>query len=245
MIPLKGMVWYLFLIFTAVGFYVMPFGVGAAEVNAWVKVPGLREALLLLLGQADALWMLMASVNVYLYMIKREGLAVARRWALLIIIGSAMLEWTGATTGFPFGPYVYSKNFGALIGGVLPFTIPLAWVVVVMASRYAVLALFPKLNRWWLSLGVGFLALLTDLNMEPVAWKVRAYWTWYPYDPAPPLWPPWQNYLSWFVAAFVFNALLRGERVSSATVSARKPITVLCLMNAMFLAVHLVSWWRS
>ena len=245
LLPFRGMIWQLFLIFTAVGFYVMPFGVGAAEVKAWVKVPGLREALLLLLGHADAFWMLMASINVYFYMIEREGLAVARRWALWIIAGSALLEWTGTVTGYPFGPYLYTKNFGALIGGVLPFTIPLAWVVVVMASRYAVLSLWPRINRWQLSLGVGLLALLTDLNMEIVAWKARSYWIWYPYDPSPPPWPPLQNYVSWFVAAFVFNFMLRGESVAGASKSARKPVIVLTLMNAMFLAVHLVRWWRS
>lgn len=242
--PLGGLVWQLFIVFTAVGFYVMPSGIGAAEIKEWVKVPGLREALLLFLGYADALWMFLAAVNIYFYMIEREGLAVARRWALLIIVGSGLLEWVGTRTGYPFGPYIYTSNFGPLIGGVLPCTIPLAWVVVVMASRYTVLALFPALNRWLLSLGVGLLALVTDLNMELVAWKVRAYWIWYPHDPAPPLWPPWQNFLSWFMAAYVLNALLDGGRVAGIAKSAHKPVVVLLLMNAMFIAVHLVRWWR-
>lgn len=242
--PLADLIWIFFLIFTGVGFVVMPLGIGPVEVQRWVGVSGLREALLLLLGQADAIWMVLAAVNIYFYTVQREGLSTARRWAAIVLVGSAVLEWIGVRTGFPFGPYVYTDNFGARLLGVLPFTIPLAWLVVVLCSRYLVLALLPRLNPWLLSLAVGGLALLTDLNMEPVAWKVRAYWVWYPADPAPPLFPPWQNYLSWFLAASVFAALLRGGRLTGR-ISARRPILVLLLINSLFLLVHLVRFWRS
>lgn len=244
-IPLLSLLWIIFLIFTTVGFVVMPLGIGAVEVQQWVKNSGLQQTLILLLKHADSFWMLLAAVNVYFYMIEREGLVTARRWALLLIIASGVLEWTGTVTGFPFGPYIYTDNFGGRIGGVLPYAIPLAWLVVVMCSRYALLAFFPKLNPWFLSLGVALMALITDVNMEPVAWKVRAYWLWYPHDPAPPHWPPWQNYASWFVAAFLLNLALRGERVAGERVSALRPITVLALINTLFIAVHLVQWWRS
>lgn len=242
--PLAGLLWIFFLIFTAVGFIVMPLNIGAVEVRRWVALPGLREALLLLLKQADAIWMLLAAINVYFYMVKREGLSTARSWAAIILVGSALLEWVGATTGFPFGPYRYTDNFGARIGGVLPYTIPLAWLVVVICSRYLVLSFFSELTPWLLSAAVGSLALLTDLNMEPIAWKVRAYWVWYPFDPKPPLWPPWQNYLSWFVAAGVLNLALRGGRLASG-VSARKPMVVFGLINLLFLFVHAVRLWRA
>jgi uncharacterized membrane protein len=242
-IAFQEALWPLFLVFTAVGFAVMPFGIGEAQLGAWLPAGPAREALGLFLGASDAIWITLAAANVYFWAAKAEGLPTARRWAAIVLAGSAVLEWVGATTGQPFGPYVYTDRMGARIGGVLPFTIPLAWFVVVVCGRALVLRFFPKANVWQLAAGTGLAALATDFNLEYVAYGVRAYWIWYPgrTDLGPE--PPAQNYVAWFAFAALFAALLREGRVASPGRRYGRPIAVLVLMNALFGATQLVQRW--
>ena len=104
--------------------------------------------------------------------------------------------------------------------------------------RHVVLSVFPRANRWQLALGVALLAVITDWNLEFVAWKVRAYWSWYPRDPQPPLTPPWQNYASWFAASFILSFALAENRVAVTRAKSAKPIIILALINALFLCVR-------
>ena len=129
---------------------------------------------------------------------------------------------------------------------MLPAAIPLAWLVIVLCGRYFVLTLGPQVSRWGLALEVGSVALLTDMNLEFVAWKVRGYWIWYPgQGDAAPLWPPWQNYASWFVLTLLLTAVLppsyglRTRRPANT-----RPILILGLMNLLFACAHLLYWTR-
>ncbi|MDB4893453.1 MAG: putative rane protein, partial [Gemmatimonadetes bacterium] len=47
---------------------------------------------------------------------------------------SLAAELTGTTTGYPFGPYSYTTQLGALIGGRVPFNIPTSWFFMLYAS---------------------------------------------------------------------------------------------------------------
>jgi uncharacterized membrane protein len=129
--------------------------------------------------------------------------------------------------------------------GVLPFTIPLAWLVVVVAGRHLMLLIAPTLVRWQHALGVGTVALLTDLNLEFIAWQVRYYWVWYPVPHATPDhgWPPVQNFIAWFVfAALLAYVIPQAERKKTVPVS-KRIIAVLLAMNALFLFTHLVRFF--
>ena len=225
----------------------MPLGIGETQVRGWLAGHGaLADAAAGFLRAADLVWMLLAAVVVYFHTVAAEGLPTARRWAVMILAGSAFFEWVGARTGFPFGPYAYTERFGWRLGGVLPVAIPLAWLVVLLCGRYLAAFLRPDATRLELALGVAFVATLTDLNLEFVAWKVRGYWVWYPQTSATeaPGWPPLQNYLAWFALSFLLSALLpsnhalRWRRPSPA-----RPILVLALMNALFLLVHAAHDW--
>ena len=224
------------------GFVVMPLGIGEVQVRAWLGHRAAADAAAALLHDADAVWILLAVANVYLQTALAEGLAVTRRWAIIILIASTVFEWVGTRTGYPFGPYVYTDNFGWRIGGVVPLAIPTAWLVVVLCGRSLVLWLWPAATRLELALGVAAVAVLTDLNLEYVAWKVRAYWLWYPQaHGAVPSWPPWQNYVSWFALSFALTCVLPANHALRPYVpSPRRPILVLALMNALLAFVHLV-----
>ncbi len=199
-----------------------------------------------LLHVSDAIWIYLAAILVYLHTAAAEGLPTARRWAVILLLGSGICEWIGAQTGFPFGPYRYTDHFGWRIGGVLPVAIPLAWMVIILCGRVLVLRWRPASTRHTLALGVAAVATLTDANLEAVAWKIRGYWNWYP-DAQPPLpaWPPAQNYLSWFVLSFALayglppNYALRFRNPAPF-----RPILVLGLMNALFIVVYAARWLR-
>lgn len=238
--------WIVFLVWTAVGAVVMPMEIGEVNVQRMVAVDGLREALVFILRVSDAVWMVMAFATVYLFTLLKAGAGVARRAALVVVAGSALIEAVGERTGFPFGDYAYTDNMGVRIAGVLPFTIPLAWFVILGAGQWFAAWWKPRWPVWKQSALVAALATLTDLNLEFIAWKVRAYWIWYPpgtpLSMDPPAWPPLQNYVSWFVVSFILAAAM--PRFPKRAAFPLRPVGVLLLMNALFLLVHLVRWIR-
>ncbi len=222
----------------------MPLGIDADDVHRHLADGFARRVILAVLPVSDALWITFAAVVVYLHTAAGEGLGTARRWTGIILAGSAGAEWIGARTGFPFGPYRYTENFGWRIGGVLPVAIPLAWLVILLCGRTLVLRLRPGANRWQLALGTAFVAVLTDFNLEWMAWKVRGYWQWYPDQTGHvPTWPPGQNFLAWFVLSFALvlslspNYDLRPKRPP-----ALRPLVILGLMNTLFVVVYAARW---
>lgn len=250
--PADNFFWYAFLVWTLIGALVMPFGIGESTVRRMIASDVMADAIAMVLRPADAIWMVLAFGVVYLHVARERGLAVARMWGLVILLGSGAIEAVGALTGWPFGPYHYTDNLGLRLFGVLPFTIPLAWFVIVATAHCAIQALRPAWARWRQALAVGAVATLTDLNLEFIAWKARAYWIWYPPGSEqaadPPAWPPLQNYVSWFAVAFVLSLALTGGRAvrsAGGATSPRfplRPVVVLGLMNALFLLVHLARW---
>ncbi len=241
----ERLAWLLFLIWSAVGVIVMPWNPGPADVATLVQDGAARNVALAFLRTADAIWILFAAVVTYFWMIRHDGLSAARVQALIVLAGSGVIEWIGHTTGWPFGPYKYTENFGPRLGGVLPLSIPLAWLIIVVNTaalfRYTPLAK----SRLLLALAVGAAATLVDFNLEPVAWHVREYWIWYPDNPAPPPLPPWQNYASWFVVAAVLTALLPALRARPPEGAWKGPLTVLALVNGLVGLSHLVHVLRG
>ena len=228
--------WAAFLVWTLVGAGVMPLGITPQRARDWLGPGAAGELAAGFLGVADLIWMLLAAAVVHGEAVRAEGPRCAGLGALLVMVGSAAVEWTGATTGWPFGPYVYTERFGPRLG-VLPVAIPLAWFVIVQGARLALARWNPAFSRGGVALGVGVAAVLPDLNLEPVAWKLRGYWTWYPGDPTPPAWPPAQNYVAWFAVAALLAATLPSVR--SRGRPSLRPALVLGLMNALFLWLHL------
>src|SRR6266446_304174 len=91
----RSAVWTLFLVWTGLEFIIVPFDLGAAQVRDSIQSPDPREALIQVLDAADAIWIVLAAINVYLFLADAEGLGVARRWAAIILGGSALLCWAG------------------------------------------------------------------------------------------------------------------------------------------------------
>jgi len=235
--------WIFFLVWTAVGLFVFPLGPADTWAHRVTDDLGAQEGLIGFMRWADAIWMVAASIVVIWSQWTMEGARKTLISCLIIGVGSAVVEWVGAKTGFPFGPYIYTDNMGWRIGGVLPFTIPLAWIIIITGGRYLVAYLFPQLKSRAFAVAVGVVALLTDFNLEIVAWKIRFYWVWYPLHPGPvPLLPPWQNYAAWLALGICFARLLPAVPSFPRTAPFWRPIWVLILINVMFLTANVVRW---
>jgi uncharacterized membrane protein len=245
---LSSLLWPLFLVWSVLGVMVMPlhpWSLSQEAIREDVANPGLRDALLLLFQSYDALWVFLAAAVAYSHTAACEGLPAARRGALLGLGGAALLCGADALTGWPLGPLAYTDLLGKRIAHLLPLAVPLLWLTIFLCSRATVLMLPRAIQwpRWQVALGTALLVWLTDFNLEPVAWKVRAWWIWYPGEANPPAIPPMQNFAVWFCAAFLWAIAIRpSNRVPVFTGNRWKPVVILGLLNLLALAFHWLRW---
>ena len=200
-----------------------------------------------LIGIGDIAWITLAAANVHLWLAETEGLSTARRWALIVGGGAAALGVASAFTGWPLGAIQYSRQLGMKLGP-LPVGLPLLWFALVIGARQTVLRWWPGAGHVRLALGTGALALLADVNLEPVAAKLRGFWFWRAQSPdQPPLFTPaWTNYAAWFLAASALAFALREERVDTGTRrDSFRPMAIYLLLNAVFLAANLGRFLRG
>lgn len=245
--PVVAGLWILFLLWTAGIAWVWSFAIGDAALGHWIGNRDLRAALEWLIGIADIAWVILAAANIHLWLAETEGLATARRWALMVGGSAAALGLLSAWSGWPLGEIQYSRQLGMKFGSV-PVGLPLLWFAIVIGARQTFLRCWRGANRWPLALGTAALAVLTDFNLEPVAAKLRAFWFWRAAEAGePPLFtPPWTNYPAWFAVVCVLSFALREKSVvSKACARSFLPVAVFVLLNGVFLAGNLGRYLRG
>jgi len=217
-----------FLIWSAAGLIFTIDHITPEAIANW-SVPGwLARFVEFCLHNGDPVLILLAFTNTHLHAARQWTAAIARRWALIILLCAFGIETFGATTGFPFGLYHYTDRFGPMLG-VVPLTIPFAWHVVVTNALFIVRSIAPHASRIGEALVAGLLCMLYDFILEPFATTVKHYWIWTE-GTIPPL-----NYIAWFV----LSALL--IRFFAPTLSSRfrfdpRPSLVLVVTILIFLA---------
>jgi putative membrane protein len=236
--PVMACLWVLFVLWTLIVAGIWLSGFGEAELRDSVANQGLRNALALCLEVLDLTWITLAAANCYVALASAEGLATARRWALMIIASAALIAASSAAFGFPFGPIAYTAGLGPRIGPI-PLGEPLCWFVFVVGSRFLVLYLLPRISHALAALATGLLVMLADAIFEPLAWHVRALWIWYPGIAPAPCTPPTQNYATWFIGATALAFVMRESRVAVTTARPfPRPASVFLMLVAVFLATH-------
>jgi putative membrane protein len=198
-----------------------------ADVVGWSIPAWLRGFIELCLQYGDPILILLAFANTHLHAAKQWGHATARRWGLIVIVGSYAVETLGVSTGFPFGSYQYTDRFGTLVGAV-PFTIPFAWHVVVTNALFIVRMVAPYLSKAKEVALAALLCTVYDFILEPFATHVKGYWIW---SNGIPL----TNYVAWFV----ISGLLLWFFAPTQAVRYRKdprPWLILGIMVLIFLA---------
>ena len=122
---------------------------------------------------------------------------------ILFFAGGMFAEWLGVNYGILFGEYEYGYNFGPKLDGV-PYLIGVYWALLTFVTAsildYTRLSTVVKII-----LAAGLMVLL-DFFMEQSA-PVFDFWT---FDEKI---VPLENYVTWFVIAFLFQVILRSLRI--------------------------------
>jgi bisanhydrobacterioruberin hydratase len=108
-------------------------------------------------------------------------------------------------TGVPLGPFIYTAHLGEKLFNVVPWPLPLLWLLVIINGRgVARLVMRPwrKTNFygfWVIGLACLF-AVIFDLGLEPFAVYAKGLWVWQA-SKATLSWhtAPWVNFLGWFI----------------------------------------------
>ncbi len=124
-------------------------------------------------------------------------------WSIIAFILTFSLEALGVYTGIIFGTYQYGETMKFRLLNV-PLIIAFNWLILILATSS--LARLISSNPWINTTLAAIFILIFDFIMEPVA-VMLDYWTW-----AGSIIPV-QNYLAWFIIAWVLSSYLQFREV--------------------------------
>ena len=154
--------------------------------------------------------LLISVVIVSMKLLRLDSLKVFY-WGLVTFLITYLTEVIGVKTGLIFGEYSYGNVLGIKLFDV-PIIIGLNWVFVILG----LINLFQKFktNNFFKGLYVGIGAVAFDFILEPVAISLT-YWSW------DDIQIPLQNYIAWFVLAYVFYLLFAYFKIELRTTISR------------------------
>jgi uncharacterized membrane protein len=217
-----------------------PGTVADPDFAAKVPNPELRRALEIFSAALDPLWIVLGAVNVYLALVRTEGLSATRRWSGMVLIAGLVISALSVGVGLPLGPVHFPANLGPKLGGV-PFAVPFLWLLIVVGARELVLRVFPRLAHHWCAVVAGICCALTSVLLDPVAWKYRAWWLWYPARLDAPGHAPWTSPLTWLIAGTGLVFFMRSTKVAPRV--AKRPVApaaVYLVFNAALVLTRIV-----
>lgn len=146
--------------------------------------------------------------------------AMGRTWGVLravtlfcvLAVYAFSIESLGVLTGFPYGSFQYLGAMAQEVFGLVPWTLPFAWIPIMVGVAGMVQRLAPSSWRRQMIIG-SVLAMLVDMVLDPGAvalgfWRYQAG-GWYHAV-------PWTNFAGWVLTSLAPMALLlRGERLLS------------------------------
>jgi putative membrane protein len=142
------------------------------------------------------------------------GVAVLgwRRTGVFFVLAcglSLTAELIGTGTGYPFGNYEYTSGLGYKILGRVPFSIPLSWFYMGLAS-FCLGGVLARWHPWW-SVALGaYLLTAWDLVLDPAMAHpglALNFWVWH--QAGPYFGMPAQNFVGWTATGALFMGLSR------------------------------------
>ena len=167
------------------------------------------------------LGVLLQATAVLLILTQAWGWYRTLKTAVIITVGTLIVEIIGSHTGIPFGQYHYTDLLQPQIAGV-PLLIPFAWFMM-LPCAWAVA--YPFRHSRWRFILISALALTAwDLFLDPqmVNWQL---WIWD--QPGGYFGIPWSNYVGWFCTSALLTYLVQPDRL---------PVTPL-------LSIYALTWF--
>jgi putative membrane protein len=170
----------------------------------------------------EAILILLATAATLSALARRMPLQNVLLATFIIALMGGGVTALGATTGIPFGPFIFGSEIGPQLFKTLPWVMPFIWVTAILNSRgVGRLILRPwrktRTYGFWLIGLTALLTLLFVLAMDPFASRVEHYWLWMP-TKFPVTWQgaPFVNFLSWgfvtlLILAFATPALIKKQ----------------------------------
>jgi len=121
--------------------------------------------------------LLLQGVSIACYLYTHLG-PTAWRPISIIMLGALFVEYVGATYDIPFGAYDYTTVLGPQLFATVPIVILFAWLMSLVGSWSLMYMAWPTAPRWVRAVGCGFLIMLFDIQIEPVATLINQYWVW-------------------------------------------------------------------
>lgn len=180
----------------------------------WQHLPGAPQAYAFAMDRAGPLHIVLGAIAMLVW----SWGALGPRFAVAFFVAatgiSAVFELVGTGTGWPFGQYAYTSGLGTKILGRVPFSIPLSWYYLGLASW--VLAR-EALRRWrpqagpWAAIALGtWLLMAWDLVLDPAMAHPDLplrFWIWH--ERGAYLGMPLINLVSWTVCGALFMGAAR------------------------------------
>ncbi|MEZ4378770.1 MAG: carotenoid biosynthesis protein [Gemmatimonadales bacterium] len=184
-----------------------------------------------------ALVLVLGFLGAWLALWAAAGPIRATLGALLVTGFTLSIELVGAATGLPFGAHSYGTALGWRVAGLVPFTIPLSWFMMLFATLGIALRAGLRIRYTVLLATVGLLA--WDVLMEPAMSAAFPFWVWRESG----IWHgmPLANWIAWAVIGPLIGLLLhRATRPHlPAIASTRLPEVIYVVNGALPLAMAL------
>lgn len=156
--------------------------------------------------------------------------------ALLIILPLAWLvEFTGHTTGFPFGDYAYTPLLQPQLGGV-PLLIPLAWLMMLPPAWAVAARLVDPRRRFWYAAAAGLAFTAWDLYLDPQM-VANDLWVWR--EPGLYFGIPLTNFAGWWLVSTAITYLIAPRDLP------QRPLGVVYTLVWLFQLIGLGVFWNQ
>jgi|SRR5208282_3134958 len=180
-------------------------------------------------GWPGAVLLVLAAVGTIAALARHLPLQNVLFAACFIGLAGGAADWLDWKTGIPFGAFTPGQNTGPKLFHVLPWTMPVIWIVAILNSRgVARLILRPwrKTHAYgfWIIGVTTVLTVLFDLTFDPFASQVKHYWYWEP-TRFPCSWQgaPLVNFFGWLVVTLLILAFVTPTLINKHPLHRRPP----------------------
>ncbi len=190
------------------------------------------SAMLAIGGAIAILWVMLA-----------RGGRIALRFAVATILIAYGVEFLGVWTGMPFGQYEYTGLLVPHLPGGVPLPITFAWLVSALGAVAIARRIIPTRATVAVIALSALLNTLLDACLEPTATQIKGYWLWR--EDGPYYGIPTVNFLGWFLAGCLINAVVMRIVWHDVGAPSRKAAVPVFLYGATVAMFAIIALFRG